>query len=413
MKILLIRALFALCFFFVPLTVHSETANEPLAVYLTWVKDPTTTMAVQWVTPQDQTGNDVYYRKENDNNWQIAVGSYAPFPFNDPFFLHRANLSNLTPDSAYVFRLGWNSPEYKFKTMPQNLDKPIRFVVGGDMYHDDIKSISETSLQAAMTNPHFALVGGDIAYSAAKTPQEFKEMSKRWLTWLMIWTDCMVTQEGYLIPMIIAIGNHDTDYRKMKPPEQIATYFYFLFPFPGPRGYNVLDFGNYLTILSLDTGHTHPIEGDQTFWLYQALQQRPHIPNKIVFYHVPAYPGVHDFKIEAAVLIRKNWVPLFEQMGISTVFEHHGHAYKRTFPIYQDKINSDRGILYLGDGAWGVKKPREPKKPSKEFYLAVTAQERHFILATITEDANFYEAINFQGITFDRAVQELKVPAQL
>lgn len=169
----------------------------------------------------------------------------------------------------------------------------------------------------------------------------------------------------------------------------------------------MLDFGDYLSVIALDTGHTHPIPGAQTFWLYQALQNRQSMPHKMAFYHVPAYPSVREFAEKPSALIRDNWVPAFEKFGLSTAFEHHDHAYKRTHPLYQGKINFEKGVLYMGDGGWGVKKPRKPRAPTIGSYLAATASKRHFILVTLNEDFRYYQAIDYNGKVIDSYAQEV------
>ena len=405
-------SVFAFCFIFISLGLQAEIKNEPIAVYLSWQRDPTRTMVVQWVSSMEQENDEVFYKRDEDDSWQIAVGLHAPFPEREPFLLHRVELTGLTPNSVYFFRTGWQGKEYKFRTMPTHLDKPLRFVVGGDMYHDDVKTLAETNRQAAAQDPYFALVGGDIAYASSNSLEWSNEKRKRWLTWLIIWKQHMVTNEGFLIPMLAAIGNHDTDGKDGQTPKQ-APFFYFLFPFPGEQGYNVLDFGDYLSIIALDTGHTHPIPGAQTFWLYQALQSRWQMPHKFAFYHVPAFPSVRDFKGKTSASIRQNWVPIFENFGLTTAFEHHDHAYKRTHPLFQGRPDNLRGVLYLGDGAWGIKKPRVPRKPTKDSYLAATAPARHFILVSLSEHYRYYHAIDYRGNTIDVYIQETKnaVPA--
>jgi len=34
--------------------------------------------------------------------------------------------------------------------------------------------------------------------------------------------------------------------------------------------------------------------------------------------------------------------------------ENHVHSFKRTYPIKQGKINTEEGIVYIGDGSWAV-----------------------------------------------------------
>ena len=45
--------------------------------------------------------------------------------------------------------------------------------------------------------------------------------------------------------------------------------------------------------------------------------------------------------------VRNHWVPLFEKHKINAVFENDHHTFKRTHPILKDKVDKDKGILYL------------------------------------------------------------------
>lgn len=391
---------FLFVFLFVPCLIWGA-AYDPVVVYLTWQKDPTTTMTVQWITEQNKEQDDVYFQKEGDSSWSIAVGSHEPMPHDEPYLIHRAELTNLQPGATYLFRSGeWNSSIYKFRTMPPALKEPIRFVVGGDMYHDGLEYLIETNREAAKANPHFGLVGGDIAYSGSKYANKpHSDEGKRWLRWLMAWKEHMITPDGHMIPMIPAIGNHDVNGRYGQNSEQ-AKFFYALFAFPGPRGYNVLDFGDYLSLFILDSGHTNPIAGEQTSWLYHQLGQRKNVKHKFALYHVPAFPSVRKFKGTVTTQVRQNWVPVFEHFGLTAAFENHDHSYKRTPLIYQGEA-AEQGVLYMGDGAWGVKSPRKPKNPEKEWYLAETKKERHFILVTIDAHKRAFAGVDHEGKVFD------------
>ena len=68
----------------------------------------------------------------------------------------------------------------------------------------------------------------------------------------------MVGRDGRLIPMVACIGNHEVDGGYGKPREK-APFFYALFDGLFPEtGYATLDFGDYLSLVLLDTGHTSP-----------------------------------------------------------------------------------------------------------------------------------------------------------
>lgn len=384
---------------------------DPVTVYLTWQRSPETTMTIRWITSLDRKDNLVEYRQEEESSWISAEGSSSRLPGESPYLLHTIELTNLYPGTNYFFRTGSDAVPYKFQTMPAYLENPVRFVVGGDMYHDTVEILSATNRQAAKTSPMFALVGGDIAYASDKpigflprwaqkwVDTLFSQKIDRWLTWLIAWKNDMVTPDGRLIPFLPAIGNHDTSGRYGQTPAQ-APFFYSLFAMPGPQGYNVLDFGNYMSLIILDSGHTHPIENKQTAWLASTLEQRKDVPHKFALYHVPAYPSVRSFNEEICTRIRKYWVPIFDRYHLTGAFEHHDHDYKRTHLLLGGKIDAT-GVLYLGDGAWGVDKPRMARNLAQKWYLAHTAPFRHFLSIVIKQNERQVTSITPDGNVLD------------
>lgn len=374
-------------------------------VYLTWLRSPDTTMTIQWISPSDQDQSPVLYRGKQEHEWSTENGVYYLFPQTTNYFIHRVELQGLKPDSEYVFKISADSPEFSFRTMPSQLDQSIRFVVGGDMYHDGLELLSATNRQAARFNPAFAIVGGDIAYASGSRGSSLQKVD-RWMAWVKAWHKDMVTSQGYLIPVIAAIGNHDVSGNYNQTPAQ-ARIFSLLFPMPGFQIYNVLDFGSYLSIFLLDSGHANLIAGKQTDWLKNTLEGRQNVNNLFAVYHVPAYSSIRAFNGRTAMDIRRYWVPLFEKGGIQAAFEHHDHAYKRTFPLLNNKVHPD-GVVYLGDGAWGVEKPRNFKASRpKRFYLAKFASTRHFIGVILQKEQQTFVSIDPDGNLIDKYVKDL------
>lgn len=132
----------------------------------------------------------------------------------------------------------------------------------------------------------------------------------------------------------------------------MASFYYGTFAFPSQPGYDVLDFGNYLSFFLLDFDHSNLIVGDQTEWFKRELAICNEVTQLITMHHVPAFPSVKDFNGSSRRRVREHWVPLIEQAGVTLVFENHDHAYKRTFPIKNNRIDQ-RGVVDIGDGAWG------------------------------------------------------------
>jgi hypothetical protein len=209
----------------------------------------------------------------------------------------------------------------------------------------------------------------------------------------------MVTPEGLSIPLLPVIGNHDCNGSFGVTPDD-APFFYSFFPMPGPQGYNTIDFGNYMSIFLLDSGHTHPIAGAQTEWLAEALKERNDVTNKFALYHVPAYPSARSFQYKYSVQVRNAWTPLFDRYGLTAAFENHDHDYKRTHPLIGGKVSAN-GVLYFGDGSWGVGDPRKASDLASKPYLAKAVQTSQFLLVTIDATTKKVTAITPQGEVID------------
>jgi hypothetical protein len=212
-----------------------------------------------------------------------------------------------------------------------------------------------------------------------------------------------VRDANRLIPLVGCLGNHEVD-GGYEQPRSKAPFFYSVFDglFPD-TGFAVLDFGQYLSLVLLDTNHTSPIEGAQTDWLEKTLKEREDCPNVFVANHVPAYPSHRDFGGEAdesgtGAGNRKHWCPLFERYNVDAVFEHHDHTYKRTHPMLDGRPN-EKGVLYLGDGSWG--RIRKPTNMGARPYLAVAHESYHLSVHRIEGPQQFHVALSDTGRVVD------------
>lgn len=397
-----LRIFFTIFWIFISCQGCATLSQE--TVYLTWQQSPSTTMTIQWISFFQDKESFVSYRSTDANQeWKMATGQVIPFPQMPNYFVHRVELNNLKPNTEYVFKILAYPEEYRFLTAPVMLEKEIRFVVGGDIYHDELLSVAKTCQKAAQFNPLFALVGGDIAY-AVKSPHIAVQAPQRWIDWIKVWHSYMISPQGHMIPTLAAIGNHDLIGHYDQTPEQ-ALIFSTLFPMPGPTIYNVLDFESYLSIFILDSGHANPVAGKQSNWLKAQLDKRQNVPHRFALYHVPAYPSVRNYGNKYSAAIRKSWVPIFEEGGIHAAFEHHDHAYKRTHPLLKNRMHP-LGIVYIGDGGWGVDKARKMK--GKRPYIAKFAPARHFVAVTITPSQQIFNCITDEGKTIDHYSQSLR-----
>ncbi len=397
MKVLLQLALSLL------FALSAGAQTDIIGVYLTWQRDPTTTMTINWVNLYPGTPATVWFRASKDEEWQSGTGTlHTAKPSS--MQVRRVELTGLKPDTLYEFALAAKpDAELKgvrrFRTLPAKLTRPLRFVAGGDMMHSR-EMVDAMNQRAGKLDPDFAVLGGDLAYANGVD-------STRWVDWFQSWTLHAKGKNGRCIPMIVGIGNHEVKggYNGKIPDD--APYFYGFFLLPENRSYYALDFADYLSFLVLDSGHTQPVAGAQTEWLGKAIGSRAAQRFLFPVYHYPAYgtakaqPGKLPCENARAVEIRTQWIPHFERHGVTAVFENDHHNYKRSHPIRGHQRDDANGITYLGDGAWGVTPRTVPKDA---WYLAHAEPRRHLLHIKLDPDGTWQaEAVDAEGKIFDQA----------
>lgn len=376
----------------------------PDTLFLTWQRDPTTTMTIQWVGEVHVTVPSIHFSPVQNPLWQILPTKMKAFPATD-LKVHRCELTNLKPGTEYQFQIGNSSPQYYFRTMPAKATNIIQFVSGGDSGVDS--HAINTNILAAKQEPYFALIAGDLAYDNGKSPQTF-------LKFLKNYRQHMIDPKGRLIPLLSCLGNHEVagGYKaKRSDSPHYLSVFDGLFE---NLSYGALDIGDYLSLILMDTGHLSPIAGEQTDWLQKTLSQRQERDHLIVANHVPAYPSNRapqgkDGKLGTGEEQRTHWCPLFERYNVDVVLEHHDHTYKRTHPL-TNGLKDKHGVLYLGDGSWG--KIRPPQSPEQRPYLAVVSKAYHMTVHRLEGDQRFHVALEETGRVADVCMTRSKRPAK-
>jgi len=393
--------LFSAAILFVPLAAIADTFDPP-GILLTWQQDPTTTMTIDWQSEkEDDRGNLLQYRALGAEDWTDAQATSFPFPFTERI-VHRIELTGLEPATTYEFRPNEDGRVFRFHTMPKDIVEPIRFAVGGDTRHN--QAWMEATNRAAMAyNPDFVIWGGDFSYADGRA-----DRYDRWYEWFDAIKNTLIDENGRVVPVIGCIGNHEIQQGTFRVHfdftfddagrEKIAPYFYSLFAFPGQPGYNVLDFSDYLSLVILDSDHSNPVES-QNEWLEETLAARQEVRNLFPVYHVPAYPSHRSYDGTVSVMVRAHWVPLFEKYGVEIAFENHDHTYKRTHPIRDGKVD-ETGIVYIGDGAWGVG-TRDVHPVDETWYLARAESKRHAIIVTLQGTHRSFLMVDENGEIID------------
>jgi acid phosphatase type 7 len=385
-------------------TLVGNSGYDPSTLFLTWQRDPTTSITAQWIAPETPSDTAVSFRPLAGSASQAVKAISKPYSSTD-LRVHRAELTNLEPDTEYQFQIGTNSPIYRFRTMPAKATNTIDFVTGGD------SGIGEhaiaNNILAAKQEPRFVLMAGDLAYDNGKSPETF-------LQFLRNYRAHMVDPAGRLIPMIACIGNHEVDGSYGQERSDSPNYLSVFDGFYSERTFGVFDVGDYLSLVLLDTDHIASVEGEQTDWLARTLAERQDRPHLIVANHVPAYPSYRppfgeDGKGATGADQRQHWSPLFERYKVDVVLEHHDHTFKRTHPL-TDGLKDKNGVLYLGDGSWG--KLRSPKSPEERPYLAAVDEAYHISVHRLEGPRQIHVALEDTGKVADVAITESKRPSR-
>lgn len=350
------------------------------ALYLSWYEDPTTSMVIQWHTPirdprfdAENANSDTLSFASADDDWQSIEGEHTVL---DQLVVHKVTLENLTPNTEYAFSIESNPKIYRFRTAPAELDEPLRFIVGSDIYAST-KMFRRMSKTVMENKPHFAVIGGDLAGVLSMSP--FSSSSfRRWCAFLKDWKDHMIDEEGRILPFLIVAGHHDA---------KTDDLFFNLFAFPERQLYRAIDFGNYLSLILLDTGHFQPIEGAQTTWLDETLATRS-APFRFAVYHEAAYPSDPNTS-PAPQGILTHWTPLFEKHQLSAAFENNSPVFKRTYPLKAGQIDPS-GVVYIGDGTWNS----SPHNTHDLWYLAKSERKNSLVLVELTQTEATVKALD-------------------
>ncbi|MBI1319990.1 MAG: hypothetical protein GC168_13760 [Candidatus Hydrogenedens sp.] len=379
----------------------------PVHTYLTWQGDTGTTMTVNYHTGATAGLSKVYYDTVSHGGdytayANVATGSSHQVPGLNTYVtrnIHWVELTGLTPGETYYCVAGDPAValtgEIKFRTIRSG-DVPITFTQGGDM--GTSSAVGQLMAAAAQLEPDFMVFGGDCAYEDGSLANY-----AAWDTVLNYYEDNMVTPQGYTVPMLVAIGNHEVQGGWGQTPAQ-APFYYNYFAQAGNQAYFTRAFGSNLMMIALDSGHTTSITGTQATWLSSTLASVASYPYRFAVYHVPMYPSVRSFTGDSNIVnVRNGWRAIFDQYQLTTALENHDHALKRTKVLKNDQPDPN-GTFYVGDGCMG-QTVRNPDQAGN-YYLERAVPVQHFwkieIPSTcVTGASPSYTAYDVNGLAID------------
>ena len=373
--------------------------------------DPAEKAVISWTTPTEGKSHVIHYdtqpRQGRIANYaqKVAASQNSKYTMEKEDagtpegWGHHGLLEKLEPATTYYFVVasdGAVSREFHFVTAPAD-NRPIKLLFGGDSRrppalsepHLPRREVNRLIAEMVEQQPDIVALahGGDYCSRA-----EWRFMSD----WLSD-HELIITKAGRILPIIPARGNHDA---------HVGFEEIFFWPNRTHPYYFSTALSKRVSLVTLNTQLSRA--GDQRDWLEAELIRQREQPDQwvVVQYHIPAYGSVKSE--EGGQPQRQHWVPLFEQHQVDLVCEADHHMLKRTVPIFQNKHDPERGIVYIGDGGMGVPQ-RVPD--TTRWYLkspGLAAPAHHMHLLEFGENDLRVTAIGLERDVLD----EFKLPAK-
>lgn len=370
-------------------------------LHLQFGRNAATEVVVSWHTT-DAVGNPRVMLGTPASGFGTTVAAqtrtYRDAKSNTEVRVNHARLTNLTPDTDYVYAAvhdGANPELGTIRTAPTGR-KPLRFTSFGDQgtptlgklvngkYVNDnngTPAAADTTSAIERMTPLFNLVNGDLCYANLS-----QDRIRTWSDWFD-----NNTRSARHRPWMPAAGNHENEMGN--GPVGFGAYqTYFAVPDSGSspelRGLWYSFTAGSVRVISLNNDdvcyqdggsfYVHNYSGgEQRRWLESELaaaRRDPWIDWIVVCMHQTAIStGERGYSNGADLGIRQQWLPLFDQYRVDLVVCGHEHHYERSHPVRgtmdsatrtpipvdtrSDLIDTTRGTVHLVIGGGGTASP--------------------------------------------------------
>jgi hypothetical protein len=353
--------------------------------YLQWVTD--SSFNVLWETSEAAKGS-VLWGEAEFNVLKPNLNNKVDGADNQLF--HNVKVKGVKPGEAYFFQVvtiseagdtifGLTTP----LTIPDYTKMPVSFAVIGDtQFEHDQEIWGPLSKLIFQERPSFVIHVGDlVGYGPKKSD----------------WVDEFFTPAKKLLrfyPLYPTLGNH----------EQNCDWYYRYFDLPAPEWFYTVKKGNVLFVFA-DT-HREIMPGSEQYDMLEKVLASAQEDWKIVVHHHPVYLSEEGYYgntwVQKAVHGNPNEMhlkKLYEMYGVDMVLNGHAHFYERTWPIANDRIDTQNGVTYITTG--GGNSRFSEFAVNKSWFDARTRVVNHFLNINIVGNTLYGLAIDSTGNTFD------------
>jgi hypothetical protein len=383
----------------------SGATSTPDHIVLTWTGDPATTMTITWRTDPAIASCYVEYDKGSIISKKALQAKANAHDFMSDLGASRifsANLTNLSPDRKYTYRIGYDNQRTKSLSFTTARRKPntFKFLIFGDSQSPIAGDAPygiwrDTVRKAYQANPDakFMVSVGDLV--------DYGQQEAHWNAWF-------TAAKGVIdsIPIMPVSGNHESYGSKeiTKPKYYLEQ---FTLPQNGPeelkgQAYSY-DYGP-VHFVVLDSQQTEEKQyGDilriQQAWLEADLAASK-AQWKIAFFHRSPY-GVKANRDEEE--IRKAFCPILEKYHANLVFNAHDHGVAWTPPMKDGTAmkSAAEGTIYLVSGQSGGKTYKDNvKRDYHSFFYNPLDQPNYWVIET-TKEKITVKAVKQDGTLID------------
>ncbi|XP_033755018.1 acid phosphatase type 7-like [Pecten maximus] len=283
-------------------------------------------------------------------------------------YIHMAEMLGLSPRQSYTYKLictNETSENWTFTTQPRTPDRPVKFLVYGDMgYNHGRKTVEVLKEDVALEKYDAICHVGDIAYDmetdGGLNGDNFMEL---------------IQPVAARVPYMTSPGNHELT--------NSLHHYRTRFSMPGVSWPMPLDRLWY----SYNVGPVHFISFSsevyfidnayyvctQFYWLLEDLikanQNRDKQPWIVAMGHRPMYCSNHDVDDCTGRifghLVKNGLEDLFYAQGVDLILQAHEHSYERLWPVYKNRVvaknyNHPQAPVHIISGAAGSGEGADP-----------------------------------------------------
>ena len=298
--------------------------------------------------------------------------------------LHEVHLDGLKPNTKYRYRVRSTfadgseivSGPSSFKTAVGK-DDGIFFAFIGDTQRQPVTPWAWGKIAQRLweERPQFIIHAGDLVDKG--------DVKTDWTE--QFFPDGHIVMSHY--PLYSVLGNHEHD----------AQFYYDYMANPEPEYYYTFRYGP-VQFFMLDTNRDVSEGSEQYNWLEWALAQSD-APWKMVVHHHPPYSSEEDNAVSTFKSFSRNLVPLYETYGVDFCLFGHTHLYERSWPLFNNGISMENGIVYINSGGAGG--GLDDFDPHRSWFTKELETGHHYTTFNIFENHLSFRAIAHDGRIFD------------